>query len=64
MEQGVFPEVLKAGKITPIYKKGDPQKFGHYIHVSVLPILSKIFEKIIYSRMYSFLTTMNVIYEN
>ena len=64
MEEGIFPEVLKTGKITPIYKKDDPQKFGNYRPVSVLPIFSKIFEKIIYSRLYSFLTTMNVIYEN
>ena len=64
MEPGVFPEVLKTGNITPIYKKDDPQQFGNYRPVSVLPIFSKIFEKIIYSRLYSFLTTMNVIYEN
>ena len=64
MEQGVFPEVLKTGNITPIYKKDDPQQFGNYRPVSVLPIFSKIFEKIIYSRLYSFLTTMNVIYES
>ena len=64
MDQGVFPEVLKTGKITPIYKKDDLQKFGNYRPVSVLSIFSKIFEKIIYSRLYSFLTTMNVIYDN
>ena len=64
MEEGTFPEVLKTGKITPIYKKDDPQKFGNYRPVSVLPIFSKIFEKIIYSRLYSFLTTMNVMKTN
>ena len=64
MEQGVFPEVLKTGKMTLIYKKDDPQKFDNYRPVSVLPIFSKFFEKIIYSKLYSFLTTMNVMYEN
>ena len=64
MEQGVFPEVLKTDKITPIYKKDDPQKFGNYSPVSVLTIFSKIFENIIYSTLYSFLTTMNVIFDN
>ena len=62
--EGTFPEVLKSGKITPIYKKDEPQKFGNYRPVSVLPIFSKVSEKIIYSRLYSFLTTMNVIYES
>ena len=54
----LIPEVLKTGKITPIYKKDDPQQFGNYRPVSVLPIFSKSFEKIIYSRLHSFLTTM------
>ena len=64
MDEGYFPEVLKIGKITPIYKKDNPQTLGNYRPVSVLPIFSKIFEKVIYSRLYSFMTSMNVIYEN
>ena len=64
MEQSTFPEVLKTGKIIPIYKKDDPQKFGNYRPVPILSAFSKMFEKIIYSRLYSFLPTMNVVYEN
>ena len=60
MDEGYFPEVLKIGKITPIYKKDNPQKLGNYRPVSVLSIFSKIFEKVIYSRLYSFMTSMNV----
>ena len=63
MENGYFPVILKTGKITPIFKKGDPQQLDNYRPVSVIPIFSKIFEKVIYSRLYSFLTTMNVIYD-
>ena len=62
MNDGCFPEILKIGKITPIYKKDDPQRLGNYRPISVLPIFSKIFEKVIYSRLYSFLSSMNVIY--
>ena len=62
MNEGCFPDILKIGKITPIFKKDDPQKLGNYRPISVLPIFSKIFEKIIYSRLYSFLSSMNVIY--
>ena len=64
MDEGYFPKVLKIGKITPIYKKDNPQELGNYRPVSVLPILGKIFEKVIYSRLYSFMTSMNVIYDN
>ena len=58
MNDGCFPEILKIGKITPIYKKDDPQKLGNYRPISVLPIYSKIFEKVIYSRLYSFLSSV------
>ena len=64
MDEAYFPEVLKIGKITPSYKKDNPQTLGNYRPVSVLSIFSKIFEKVIYSRLYSFMTSMNVIYEN
>ena len=46
--QGIFPEELKIGNITPIYKKDDSQLIENYRPVSTLPIFGKIFEKIIY----------------
>ena len=51
MKDGMFPEVLKIGKITPIYKKGNPEDIGNYRPVSTLPIFGKLFEKVIYSRV-------------
>ena len=30
MDEGYFPGILKSGKITPIYKKDNPQIFGNY----------------------------------
>ena len=63
METGTFPDILKIGKITPIFKKGDPQLLDNYRPVSVIPIFAKIFEKVIYTRLYSFLSSMNIIYD-
>ena len=63
MESGTFPEILKIGKITPIFKKGDSRLLDNYRPISMLPILGKLFEKLIYSRLYSFLITKNVIYD-
>ena len=62
MNEGYFPQILKVGKITPVYKKDDPQKLGNYRPISILPIFGKIFEKVIYSRLYSFMASVNVIY--
>ena len=63
MESGIFPDILKLGKITPIYKKGDSQLLDNYRPISMLPIFGKLFEKLIYSRLYSFLVSQNAIYD-
>ena len=52
MLNGEFPDILEVGKITPICKKGDQKRFENYRPVSTLPIFAKLFEKIIYSRLY------------
>lgn len=63
MQDGVFPDELKVGRITPIYKKDNEELIENYRPVSTLPVFGKIFEKIIYSRLYSFLTSKGLIYE-
>ena len=63
MSLGIFPDILKVGKITPVFKKGNSQLLTNYRPISMLPIFGKIFEKVIYKRIYSFLTTNNVIYD-
>ena len=60
---GIFPDRCKLAKIIPIYKKEDPLFCSNYRPISLLPIYSKIFEKAIYSRMYSFLSDNNLLYE-
>ena len=54
MGTGKFPDMIKLGKIAPIFKKEDEQLLKNYRPVSTLPIFGKNFEKIIYSRLYSF----------
>ena len=49
--------------ITPVFKKGDSQIFDNYRPISLIPIFGKIFEKLIYSRMYSFLISQSIIYD-
>ena len=60
---GKFPDELKTGKITPIHKKEDEQLLQNYRPISTLPIFWKIFEKIIYSRLYSFFTSQGLLYD-
>ena len=51
LQNGIFPNEMKIAKITPIYKSKDPSKFTNYRPISILPIFSKFFEKIMYTRL-------------
>ena len=53
MSTGIFPKILKAAIVSPVYKKDDPQKLDNYRPISTLPVFSKKFEKLIYKRMRS-----------
>ena len=48
---GIFPDKLKIAKVVP---KGDNTLFPNYRTISILPSLSKIFEKIVYSQLYAY----------
>ena len=64
IEIGIFPDILKRGCITHIVKKGDSRFLDNYRPVSTLPIFGKIYEKLIFKRVHSFLSVNNIIYEN
>ena len=55
VQQGYFPENLKLGCITPIYKNGNKTKVNNYRPVCSLSPISKIIEKVINNRMVDFL---------
>ena len=50
-----FPDSLKLSDITPVFKNLDPSDKANYRPVSVLPLLSKVFDKIIYDQSYEYL---------
>ena len=61
---GSYPQEWKKGNIVPIYKKGDKQLLKNYRPVSLLPILGKILERLIFEEMYPFFITNNLIASN
>ena len=63
MKVGKFPDELKLGKITPIYKKESDELLENYRPVSTLPIFGKIFEKIIYSRLYNYFESKGILHD-
>ena len=57
--QGIFPDSLKVAKVIPIHKGGKFSDPNNYRPISVLPILSKIYERAMYDRVVVFLNTNN-----
>jgi len=55
MESGDYPDCLKISHIVPVPKRASPSIPSHYRPISILPTVSKIFEKIIYARVSNFL---------
>ena len=51
IEKGCFPEELKLAEVSPIFKKKDDLEKENYSPVSVLPHVSKVFERIIYHQI-------------
>jgi len=51
IDEGIFPDSLKAAKVIPVFKKGDRLNLNNYRPISLLPVLSKVFEKVINSQL-------------
>lgn len=60
---GTFPAKLKTTIIKPIYKKGDKNSVHNYRPIALIPIISKIFENVIYNSVYNYLDKYNILVE-
>jgi Holliday junction resolvase RusA-like endonuclease len=64
LHTGIFPARLKQAKIIPIYKKNDIYIMDNYRPISILPALSKVFEKIMLDQLTSHFKKLNLIFGN
>ena len=62
IKKGVFPSELKIARVVPLYKSGDPLSFSNYRPVSILPLFSKILERLMYERLLSFVNENKLLY--
>ena len=61
--QGFFPDYLKIAKVIPLHKRGDTASFNNYRPVSILPLFSKILEKLMYKRIIDFINEHEILYK-
>ena len=58
---GIVPLQLKTAKVNSIFKSGDNQVFSNYRPIPTLPSISKILEKIMYIRLFDFVTKNEIV---
>ena len=50
LDAGIFPDGLKLARVSPIFKAGDRTDPGNYRPISVLPAISKIYERVVHAQ--------------
>ena len=61
-ETGIFPDILKIAKVIPLHKKESKLNFLNYRHISSLSVISKVYEKLIFTRIFAYLDKKDLIY--
>ena len=63
LQTELFPTELKKARVTPIFKSGDKTLIDNYRPISILPIVSKIFEKCAQRQIMNHLEENNLLSE-
>ena len=61
LRTGFFPDKLKKAKVIPLHKSGNTTDIENYRPISILPVFSKILEKIIAHRLVNYLENNNLL---
>lgn len=55
LQEGLLPHQFKFAHVTPVYKRGNPTLPDNYRPISLLPVLSKVLERIVFDQLTSFI---------
>ena len=62
LKSGIFPEKMKIAKVLPLYKAGEKTDVNNYRPISLLPLFSKILERIMHSKLSQHFEKNNLFY--
>ena len=63
MALGSFPDACKIAKVKPLFKKGSKTNPSNYRPISLLPLLSKVFERVVVDKTEEFLSLNKIFYD-
>ena len=55
LHEGLLPKQFKLAHVTPVYKRGNPTSPDNYRPISLLPVISKVLERIVFSQLTNFM---------
>ena len=64
LSEGIFPDAMKLADVVLLLKGGNKCFLNNYRPISLLPTISKLLEKIVYSRTYEFLTKHEALFQS
>ena len=63
LRTGIYPDSLKIAKVKPLYKKGEKNHLNNYRPISILPTISKVFERLMFGQIYNYFNTNRLLCE-
>ena len=64
LSTGEIPANLKVAKVVPLYKHKEKNLLTNYRPISLLPVFSKVLEKVVHKRLYNFFDKNELLYEH
>ena len=64
INQGTFPDDWKYARVTPRYKQDDRGDVNNYRPTSVIPVVVKVFERIVYEQLFAYLEEHDILGQN
>ena len=61
LTSGIFPDDWKSARVIPLFKQGERSDLNNYRPISVISVIAKVFERIVYDQLYSFPAKEDVI---
>ena len=55
IETSTFPDAWKIARVTPIFREGEKCEKSNYRPISVLPVVARLFEKLVFNQLYQYL---------